>query len=159
MMHTAYIALGSNLGNRQENLHRAVQQLNESGEIKVERVSSFFDNPAVGGPADSPPFLNAAAEVKTTLAPHNLLNKLHEIESAMGRVRVHRNEPRIIDLDLLIFEDQVIRDHQLDLPHPRMHDREFVLKPLTEIAPDLPHPLLKLTMRELLDACLRKSSS
>lgn len=156
IMHRAFIALGSNLGDRAGNLRLAVEALRGTEGVEVTAVSGVFDNPAVGGPGDSPRFLNAAAELQTSLSPQALLSRLLEIEHQMGRVRSLRNEPRIIDLDLLLYGDQVIRGQELDLPHPRMQDREFVLRPMVEIAPELRHPILKLTMRELLEAMERK---
>lgn len=150
-----YIALGSNLGERSKNLARAIELLRAAPGVEVTRISRYFDNPAVGGPADSPRFLNAACEVRTTLSPQELLQMLRQIESDMGRVRVNQNEPRVIDLDVLLYGDQVIATPELTVPHPRMHEREFVLRPMEEIAYDLPHPVLKHTMHELLEGLYR----
>src|SRR5438067_8057410 len=105
---TAYIALGANLGDRAANLRAALDQLARTPGVTVGRVSSFIENPAVGGPARSPPFLNAAAELTTTLLPRELLNRLLAIEQSLGRVRKQKWEPRLIDLDLLLFGDEVI---------------------------------------------------
>src|SRR4051794_25554062 len=132
---TAYIALGANLGDREANLRAALDHLNRTSGVKVMCVSRFLETPAVGGPPDSPPFLNAAAELRTTLGPAELLQTLLAIEHALGRVRRERWEPRIIDLDLLLYGDQVIDAPQLKVPHPLMHARAFVLEPLNEIAP------------------------
>lgn len=148
---TAYIALGANLGDRQANLRRAVQMLNETPRIEVARVSSFLENPSVGGPADAPAFLNAAAELRTTLSPHDLLSVLLDIERQLGRVRQRKNDPRPIDLDLLLYEDRILNDPDLILPHPLMHQRRFVLEPLREIAPDAVHPGLHMTIGNLFD--------
>lgn len=152
---TAYIALGSNLGVRWENLNRAVDLLRAAPGIRVNKLSSSFDNPAVGGPADSPRFLNAAAEIETSLSPQELLQTLMGIESSMGRVRAERNEPRVIDLDVLLYSDQILSTPELVIPHPRMHEREFVLKPMEEIARDVRHPVLNQTMHELFEALYR----
>ena len=132
---TAYIALGSNLGVRWQNIERAVKSLRGVAGIEVVKVSSNFDNPSSGGPPDAPRYLNAAAEVRTTLDPLTLIRTLLAIEAEMGRLRVEKNEPRIIDLDVLMYGDQVISTPELTVPHPRMHERAFVLKPLYEVAP------------------------
>ena len=152
---TAYVAFGSNLGVRWQNLNRAVGLLRATPGVEVVRVSSFFDNPAVGGPDDSPRFLNAAAEISTSLSSNELLRTLMQIETEMGRVRVARNEPRVIDLDVLMYGDEVISTPQLTIPHPRMHEREFVLKPMEEIAYNVRHPVLQRTMHEMLEALYR----
>ena len=147
---TAYIALGANLGDRRANMERAVDLLRATPGVAVTRVSSFLETPAVGGPPDSPPFLNAAAELKTTLSPRRLLDRLLEIERLLGRQRREKWGPRTIDLDLLLYADHVIAEPQLQVPHPLMHLREFVLAPLSEIAPDLPHPVLMCSIALLL---------
>ena len=147
---TAHIALGSNLGDRQANLQRAVERLRASPEILVTAVSSFLDNPAVGGPAGSPPFINAAATLQTTLPPDLLLRRLLAVEREMGRERRQKWEPRVIDLDLLLYGDRVIDTTELKVPHPLLHERDFVLKPLAEIAPDAVHPIRGCTMADLL---------
>jgi 2-amino-4-hydroxy-6-hydroxymethyldihydropteridine diphosphokinase len=146
---TAYVALGANLGDREGNIGAAIVALRGSEGIQVVRVSKLIENPAVGGPVDSPEFLNWVAEIKTTLPPRRLLDRLLEIERELGRERREKWSPRRIDLDLLLYGDQVIETESLVIPHPLMHTRQFVLKPLAEIAPDLVHPTLKATMKEL----------
>ncbi len=148
--HIAYIALGANLGDREHNLRLGLTTLSALPDIEVVRVSSFLDNPSVGGPADSPPFLNAAAMLRTSLSPRALLKVLLSIEQQLGRVRTTKNAPRPLDLDLLLYDNLVSREPDLVLPHPRMHERRFVLAPMAEIAPDLIHPVLQLSMRDLL---------
>ncbi|HZL37395.1 MAG TPA: 2-amino-4-hydroxy-6-hydroxymethyldihydropteridine diphosphokinase [Tepidisphaeraceae bacterium] len=147
---TAYIALGANLGDRERNLRDALALLEGVPDVKVNRVSPFLDNPTVGGPPDSPPFLNAAAELQTTLAARDLLQKLLEIEQSLGRVRRERWGPRVIDLDLLVYGPEMIAMPNLVVPHPRLRERRFVLEPLASIAPDLVVPGLGQTVAELL---------
>src|SRR3954469_25427361 len=113
-----YIALGANLGDREQNLRAALNFLNATAGVRVVRVSSFLANPAVGGPADSPPFLNAAAAVETTLEPRALLERLLEIERALGRERREKWGPRTVDLDLLLYGDRVIHEDGLTVPYP-----------------------------------------
>jgi 2-amino-4-hydroxy-6-hydroxymethyldihydropteridine diphosphokinase len=149
---TAFIALGSNLGDRVENLRTAIEKLVGTPGIQVHRVSTPLENPAVGGPADSPSFLNAAAELRTTLSAAALLHRLLEIEKEMGRLRRQRWEPRTIDLDLLLFGDEIHSTQSLMIPHPLMHERRFVLQPLAEIAPNVLHPTLQMSIAGLLEA-------
>lgn len=146
---TAYLALGANLGDREVNLRVALERLNDSTDVAVARVSNFLENPAVGGPPDSPPFLNAVAEIRSKLPPGELLHRLFEIERSLGRSRREKWEPRVIDLDLLLYSDQIIQTDELTVPHPLMHERRFVLEPLAEIAPHIVHPVIGLRAREL----------
>lgn len=154
---TAYIALGSNLGDRAVNLRAAIDHASKLDGVEVTRVSSFLENPAVGSGDDAPPFLNAVAEVQTTVAAHPLLHHLLEIEKKMGRVRRTKWEPRVIDLDLVLYGNHIISSQELIVPHPLMHERRFVLAPLAEIAPETVHPMLQMTMRGLLEDLHRSS--
>ncbi len=147
--HTTYIALGSNLGPRRRNLRRAVRLLEEHEGVRVVQVSSMLETEPVGGPPQAP-YFNAAAELRTELAPRPLLEVLLSIEDELGRERIVRWGPRTLDLDLLLYEDRVIEEPGLRVPHPRMHERRFVLQPLCEIAPEAVHPVLQKTARELL---------
>ncbi len=148
----AYVALGSNLGDREANLRRAIQLVNATPNVRLVRASSYYDNPAVGGPGGSPAFLNAAAEFETSLGSHALLHRLLEVEKEMGRERRVKWEARPIDLDLLLYGDQIISSQELVVPHPLMHERRFVLQPLAEIAPYVVHPALQMTAKGLLEA-------
>ncbi len=132
------------------NIESAIEQLRLTDGTTVSAISSLLENPAVGGPADSPPFLNAAVEVQTTLASHALMLRLLEIEKNLGRQRREKWEPRTIDLDLLLYGDHVISSQELVVPHPLMHERRFVLQPLAEIAPRAVHPMLQMTIEGLL---------
>ena len=146
-MSIAYIALGSNLGDKEKNLRRALLLLTQQG-VEVVRVSSFISTEPYGV-TDQPQFLNAVACVRTSLAPLALLDVLLATELAMGRVRLRHWGERNIDLDLLLYEDVVLDTPRLRLPHPDMQNRDFVLLPLAEIAPELKHPTLQKTIWEL----------
>lgn len=146
--HRAFIALGANLGDKEATLRAALEGL-ETEATRVTAVSGFHATKPVGY-LDQPDFLNAAAELRTLRTPHELLADLQAVEAAHGRVRDIRWGPRTLDLDLLMY-DALVTDHpDLVLPHPRMTERRFVLEPLCEIAPWLPHPLTGRRMTELL---------
>ncbi len=142
--HAAYIALGSNLGDREATLHSALAQLQETPSVNVTRVSTIIETPPMGQPGQQP-YLNAAAQLETTLAPRGLLNQFLKIEAAHGRKRdaAARWGPRELDIDLLLFADRIIDEPGLTVPHPHMHERLFVMQPLMEISPALMHPILE----------------
>lgn len=147
---TAYVALGSNLGDRRANLCGAIDALNAHQRIDVAGGSTFIETDPVGGPPDQGRFLNAVVKVETTLSPHELHDVLVKIEADFGRTRTVPNAPRTLDLDLLLYGDQCINTETLTVPHPRMHQRRFVLEPLAEIAPISRHPVLNQTAAEIL---------
>src|SRR5215212_8782128 len=126
--HAVYVALGSNLGDREANIKKALALLIETPHLHVRRISSFIENPAVGGPDDSPDFLNAAVELTTTLSPHALMKRLMEIEREMGRTRDKKWEPPPLGLHLPLFRHPIIPHHKLIGPHPLMHERRFVIE-------------------------------
>jgi 2-amino-4-hydroxy-6-hydroxymethyldihydropteridine diphosphokinase len=147
----ALVALGSNLGDRIAHLTRAVEELKKLPDTRVAGLSSWHETEPLGGPAQGP-FLNGAAKLLTSLSPSDLLIHLQAIEVKLGRPKDHaRWAPRSVDLDLLAYDDQVSRAPDLTLPHPGLHERPFVLKPLAEIAPEWIHPVLRRSARELLD--------
>ena len=147
MEKTVYLSLGSNVGDREANLRTVIDKLSELGEVVA--VSSFFETEPVEFAAQ-PWFLNCAVAVRTELMPKLFLARIQAIEQQMGRRRAQPKGPRIIDIDIVLFGNSVISDAHLEVPHPAMHERRFVLEPLVEIAPDVRHPVLKRSMRELL---------
>lgn len=149
-MKTAFLALGSNIGDREANLRTAVDLL-QSDEIRVLRRSSLYET-APQELLDQPWFLNAVVEIETSLFPLQLLARIREIEREMGRRRVTPKGPRNIDIDILFYGRSVIATAELEVPHPGIAQRRFVLEPLAEIAPDFHHPLNGKTAIEMLDA-------
>ena len=131
-MDTVFLGIGSNLGNRKKNIELAVEKLRALKKTKVVGISRVIRSKPVGGPAQ-PDFLNGAVKIKTRLSPVTLLRELKNIEKDLGRIETVRNGPRPIDLDILLYSDRIIQRPGLRIPHPRMFEREFVLKPLLEI--------------------------
>src|SRR5262245_14130422 len=136
---TAFVGIGSNLGDREENLRRAVELLSAEDGIDVTGVSEIRETEPVG-PVEQSPFLNGAVRVETDLAPRDLLERLLGVEQRLGRVRAERWGPRTIDLDLLLYDDLYFDEPGLTVPHPRLHERRFALEPLAELAPSLEIP-------------------
>ena len=147
---TAYLGLGTNLDAREDNLTRASHLLNAPGPTSIQliRSSSIYET-APWGYANQPQFLNCVLEVETGLSPNELLRFVKGLEADMGREPSSRYGPRIIDLDILLYGDQTVQQPELQIPHPRLHQRAFVLIPLAELAPDLVHPTLSITIGQL----------
>ena len=146
-MSIAYIGIGSNLGDRERNCEEALNRLLKRG-IKVIKRSSLHETEP-WGVKEQPKFLNMAVKVETGLSPEELLKNLKEIEIDLGRGESKRWGPRIIDLDILFYDDRIIKRDDLEIPHPGTRDREFVLKPLSEIAPGKIHPVFKKSVKEM----------
>lgn len=147
-MKVAYLGLGSNIGDREDHLQQALDRIN-SAAVRVRRVSSVYETAPRDVP-NQPAFLNLVAEVESDLLPMSLLRRANAIERELGRQRVVVKGPRTVDIDILLYGTAIVRTPQLTIPHERMHERRFVLEPLAELAPDLRHPALRKTIRELL---------
>jgi 2-amino-4-hydroxy-6-hydroxymethyldihydropteridine diphosphokinase len=152
-----FIGIGSNLGNSQKNCQCAVEFLSETKDINLMSVSSFYKTEPVGVEKQNY-FTNAIVEIRTFLPADQLLRTLQEIEKRMGRERKEKGSPRIIDLDLLFYGQHVIRDTNLMIPHPELHNRRFVLEPLCEIASYFIHPSYGISVRGLMDRLVDKKS-
>jgi 2-amino-4-hydroxy-6-hydroxymethyldihydropteridine diphosphokinase len=146
---TVYLSLGSNIGGREANLQAAIQRL-AGPRLNVLRVSPIYETEPVDY-TDQRWFLNLAVEAETTLFPMQLLAHTAKIERALGRVRSVSKGPRTIDIDILLYGNAVVHSMTLEIPHPRMSERRFVLAPLADLAPDLRHPVTHLTVRQMLE--------
>ena len=145
---TAYLGLGTNLGDREQNLVQAVNALNAGPELAVLRTSGIYET-APWGLTNQPDFLNTAAEISTTLSPRQLLDRIKDLEHRLGREAGPRFGPRLIDIDILLFGDLVVDEPDLRIPHASLHLRAFALVPLAELTPDSVHPILGITIAKL----------
>jgi len=145
---TAYLSLGSNVGDREEYIEQAITLLRETPGIKVIRRSSNYETQPQGN-KNQPLFINAAVEISTHYSPQTLLELLQGFEDTLGRDRSIEWGPRTIDIDILLYGDEIVSDDNLTIPHPLMHERLFVLEPLAEIAPNVKHPVLERTIKDL----------
>ncbi|MCG2709811.1 MAG: 2-amino-4-hydroxy-6-hydroxymethyldihydropteridine diphosphokinase [Thermodesulfovibrionales bacterium] len=143
----AYISIGSNLGDREENCRQAIKLIEKNG-IVVKKQSLMYETEP-WGVKDQPKFINMAIEAETDKKPEELLRVLEEIEKEIGRTETVKWGPRVIDLDILFYDDLILKTQDLEIPHPLMHERAFVLKPLCEIAPDKRHPVTEKTVKEM----------
>lgn len=155
----SYIALGSNIGNRQEHCEQAIALLAQNPKISVTQVSKWYNTKAVCLPGEvQPDFINGVVCLNTDLPPENLYKLCKEVESHLGReMSEKRWQPRVIDLDILFHGRLITEEKNLKIPHPLLHERLFVLEPLNEIAPDFVHPILKITVAKIYKDVLKKS--
>lgn len=150
-MPKVYLLLGGNLGNRPLYLQQAREHINQqTGSIK--RASRLYET-AAWGKTDQPAFLNQVLEIETELSPEQVLQSINAIEQELGRVRFEHWGERVIDIDILFYEDLVLQTQRLTIPHPQLHNRRFTLLPLAEIAPSLLHPVLSQSINQLLESC------
>lgn len=143
-----YLAIGSNIGNLDSNLNNAIEEIKKIPKSEFIKASSFLRNAAYGI-TDQPEFLNAVVEIKTELEPKELLTEIKAIEKNLGRKKTYRWGPRLIDIDIILYDDIVYSDEVLDIPHKDMENRDFVLIPLAEIAPKAVHPVLGISIADL----------
>lgn len=157
-MARVFVGLGSNEGDRLANISRAVQLLGGTPGIQLMQMATIYETPPAGGPPQED-YLNSVVAIETALPPHELLAALKALERRMGRApSPERWGPRVIDLDILLYDQQVIREPHLVIPHPRLPERRFVLEPLAQLAPDAVHPVLRKTVAELLEEACASSA-
>ena len=149
-MTKVYAGLGSNLGNKRENIIKAIDRLDACEGICVKEKSAFFNTTPVGGPLQ-PDYVNCAIGMETEIEPQVLLEEFKKIELGLGRKPGVRWGPRVVDLDILLYGNRIVDEHNLKIPHERMHERAFVLEPLCEISPDIKHPVSGISISELLE--------
>ena len=148
----SFVAFGANLGDREGNMRGGAQALSHEEGVRLVAASPLYVTAPVGGPSGQLAFLNAVVEIRTTLPAHVLLQRLQKIEACFGRTREIYWGPRTLDLDILFYGQDVLSMEHLIVPHPRLHQRHFVLAPLSDIAADIVHPIFRKTVAELLDA-------
>ncbi|MBF0215964.1 MAG: 2-amino-4-hydroxy-6-hydroxymethyldihydropteridine diphosphokinase [Candidatus Omnitrophica bacterium] len=148
-MSKVYLSIGSNIGDRYENCNEAVRLVGGTQGIEIQRVSSLYLTKPVGGPPNQREYMNGVVEMETVLLPEACLDVLKDIEKQMGRTPAEKDHPRIIDIDILFYDSLVMEEPDLIIPHPGAHTREFVLRGLNELAPDMVHPYMGATMAEL----------
>lgn len=153
--HTAYLSVGSNIGEKEQFLNNAVKKLDEDCNIKVTKVSKFIETEPYGN-VEQDKFLNGCLEIRTLLTPDELLKKVNEIEQEEGRIRTLHWGPRTLDIDILLYDNEVVYTDDLKIPHPDMHNRMFVLEPLCEIAPFVIHPVLGKSVMRLKEKLMDK---
>ena len=149
----AYIGLGSNLGDKKANCLKALKMIDQLKDTELRAISPFYRTEPVGVSDQQDWYLNGVAQVATTSPPARLMEELLAIEKELGRERKKRWDSRTIDLDILFYGNMVINEESLEIPHPRLHLRRFVLVPLADLEPELVHPVLKKSIRELLEEC------
>ncbi len=149
-MQSTFLALGANLGDREETLRAARDKLQRTPGLNLLACSPLYESDAVGGPQEQPAYLNAVVAATTTCSPRELLALCQRLETEFGRERVERWGPRTLDIDLLLYGSEILEDPDLVVPHPRLHERRFVLAPLCDLAPELVHPLLRKPAHRLL---------
>lgn len=153
--HTAYLSVGSNIGEKEQFLNNAVKKLDEDCNIKVTKVSKYIETEPYGN-VEQDKFLNGCLEIRTLLTPDELLKKINEIEQEEGRIRTLHWGPRTLDIDILLYDNEVVYTDDLKIPHPDMHNRMFVLEPLCEIAPFVIHPVLGKSVMRLKEKLMDK---
>lgn len=150
-MAIVYLGIGSNVGEKEKNCEKAIDLLNDVLGIEVVSRSALYITKPVGGPPQDD-YFNGVLKIETSLSPEEIIGVVKGIEKKLGReVLPEKNQPRIIDIDMLFYDDIIRKEETLTIPHPRMHEREFVLRGFSEIAPEVIHPVLKKTVRELYD--------
>lgn len=155
--HKAYIAIGSNLGDKEKNIREALEIISNSNHTKINKIAKYYNTEPVGY-ADQDEFLNTAIEIKTLLNPKNLMKFLLEVEKSLKRERIIRWGPRTLDLDVIFYDDLISSDEEVIIPHPRMEERLFVLNPLCDIAPYKLHPILNKRIIDIRDSILKDSN-
>ncbi len=148
MINTVYMALGSNIGNREDYINKAVKLITSNDDVELVKMSTLIESKAVST-MPQPDYLNAVAELKTILNVRKFFELTQEIEIQLGRKTKGNHDPRTIDLDIIMFNDDVITDDDLVVPHPLMHERVFVMNPLLELNPNIIHPMYNMPVREL----------